>query len=135
MSDAGLSLSSTAQPWYVTATEAVKYTYSLALLGFSLSIVMAAIVTKQTTASEMGIPIALAIPLFFFLLLWLALIEGGQGALVGLQPTDKSSYAKDHPLTLKCTKLALDGDDMERFICGRQASLRPSVTRLPHAMH
>ena len=35
-------------------------------------------------------------------------------ALVGLQPTPKDSYAQSHPIALKCTKLAHEGDNMER---------------------
>ena len=47
-------------------------------------------------------------------------MEGGQGALVGLQPIDKTLYAESHPQALRCTKLAHTGNNMERFIVGRQ---------------
>jgi len=47
-------------------------------------------------------------------------MEGGQGALVGLQPVDKTRYAESHPRALLCTKLAHKGDNLERFILGRQ---------------
>ncbi|GMI04108.1 hypothetical protein TrRE_jg9883 [Triparma retinervis] len=98
----------------------VKYLYSLALLAFSVTTVMAAIGTQQTAAADNGIPVGVAIPLFWVLILWLALIEGGQGALIGLMPTPKDEYAQSHPISLKCTTLAHDGDNMERFIVGRQ---------------
>ena len=81
---------------------------------------MAAMATEQTSAADNGIPVGVAIPLFWVLIIWLAMIEGGQGALVGLQPTPKQDYAMSHPITLKCTTLAHDGDNMERFIVGRQ---------------
>jgi len=98
----------------------IKYGYSLAALAFSVTIIMAAIGTDQTNAADNNIPAGVAIPLMCFLLLWLSMIEGGQGALVGLQPTPKDQYAKSHPISLKCTKLAHEGDNMERFIVGRQ---------------
>jgi hypothetical protein len=37
-----------------------------------------------------------------------------------LQPTPKEKYAKTHPITLQSTTLAHAGDNMERFIVGRQ---------------
>ena len=98
----------------------MQYAYSLVLLVFSFIVVMAAIVTDQANAAEYSIPKGVAIPLFCFLLIWLGVIEGGQGALVGLQTTPKDQYAQSHPISLKCTELAHDGDNMERFIVGRQ---------------
>eukprot|EP00977_Amphora_coffeiformis_P003343 scaffold620_cov169-Amphora_coffeaeformis.AAC.13 len=47
-------------------------------------------------------------------------MEGGQGCLVGLQPIDQKLYAGTHPLTFRCTNLVHDGDNMRRFIVGRQ---------------
>ena len=47
-------------------------------------------------------------------------MEGGQGDLVGLQHIGKEQYAESHPYTLKNTQLAHEGDNMERFIVGRQ---------------
>jgi hypothetical protein len=98
----------------------VKYIYSLALLAFSVTTVMAAIGTEQTSAADNGIPVGVAIPLFWVLIIWLAIIEGGQGALIGLIPTPKADYAQSHPISHKCTVLAHEGDNMERFIVGRQ---------------
>jgi hypothetical protein len=99
----------------------LKFTYSLALLAFALVLVMAAIFTKQTVATvQYKIPQVAAFLIFWFLICWLAMMEGGQGALVGLQPVEKDRYAESHPRTLKSTKLAHNGDNMERFIVGRQ---------------
>ena len=104
-----------------SAIESIKYLYSLALLIFSIIVVMAAIFTKQTTATGMmAIPPVLAFFIFWYLICWLAMMEGGQGALVGLQPIDKALYAGSHPRSLKCTTLSHKGDNMERFIVGRQ---------------
>ncbi|GKY91322.1 hypothetical protein MPSEU_000104400 [Mayamaea pseudoterrestris] len=97
-----------------------KFLYSLGLLAFALIMVMAAIFTGQSSAVSKGIPAIAAFFIFWFLICWLAMMEGGQGALVGLQPVDKSLYAESHPRALKNTTLAHKGDNMERFILGRQ---------------
>eukprot|EP00977_Amphora_coffeiformis_P003344 scaffold620_cov169-Amphora_coffeaeformis.AAC.14 len=103
---------------FITVT---KFTYSLALLGFSVILVMSALFDKQTQAtSEYGIPRIAAFLIFWFLIVWLAMMEGGQGALVGLQPIKKELYAQSHPRTLRCTQLAHKGDNMGRLIVGRQ---------------
>ena len=104
-----------------SAIESIKYLYSTALLIFSVAIVMGAMFSSQTVGtSTMGIPPVVAFFVFWFLICWLAMMEGGQGALVGLQPIDKALYAESHPRSLKNTTLAHKGDNMERFIVGRQ---------------
>ena len=101
--------------------ESLKYMYSFALLGFAVVVVMASIFQNQTVGTaEQGIPPGAAFVIFWFLIVWLAMMEGGQGALVGLQPIDESLYAESHPRALKCTSVAHKGDNMERFIVGRQ---------------
>jgi len=98
-----------------------KFLYSSALLVFALILVMTALFTNQTVATaNMGVPSGAAFFIFWFLVAWLAMMEGGQGALVGLQPIDKDRYAETHPRTLKNTTIAHKGDNMERFIVGRQ---------------
>ena len=94
----------------------------MVLLGFSVAVVMATLFNKDNRAytAPYNIPPGGAFVLFWFLIIWLAMMEGGQGALVGLQPVDKSLYATTHPRTLKNTKLSHKGDNMERFIIGRQ---------------
>jgi len=100
----------------------VRYVYSFALLVFSIIYVMATIFNKDSKAAvaPYNIPPGGAFVLFWFLIIWLAMMEGGQGDLVGLQVVDKELYAKSHPRTLRNTKLAHWGDNMERFIVGRQ---------------
>ena len=98
-----------------------KLACSLGLLIFSVTVVMAAIFSEQTVATgENGIPDVVAFLIFWFLIVWLAMMEGGQGAMVGLKPVDKEMYAESHPRALMNTKLAHNGDNMERFIVGRQ---------------
>ena len=97
----------------------LKFAYSFALLIFSVTVVMAAIFTEQTTIADSVHPLV-AFFVLWGLIIWLAMMEGGQGCLVGLQPIDQKLYAGTHPLTLLCTTLVHDGDSMRRFIVGRQ---------------
>lgn len=106
---------------FAKAVEVFKYIYSGALLVFCIAVVMAAIFNKQTTATaDNNTPPAVAFIVFWFLILWLALMEGGLNCMVGLKPLDKSLYAESHKLTHICTKKAHRGDNLERFIVGRQ---------------
>ena len=47
-------------------------------------------------------------------------MEGGQGCLVGLQGIEKDLYKDSHSVTLKNTEIAHKGNNMQRFIVGRQ---------------
>ena len=77
-----------------TGIKYFKYIYSFSLLIFSVVIVMAAIFQQQTTATaNMGFPPVAAFMIFWFLICWLGVMEGGQGALVGLQMIDKAVRA------------------------------------------
>jgi hypothetical protein len=106
---------------FLSGIENIKYLYSVALLLFSVVIVMVAIFSKQTVATgKNSVPPTVAFIVFWFFIIWLALLEGCQGALVGLQPIDKSLYAESHPRALKNTVLVHAGDNLERFIVGRQ---------------
>ena len=99
----------------------VKYAYSLLLLVFCVTLVMAAIFSGQTNAvAEMNIPPVASFLVFWLLIVWLGMVEGGQGALVGLKPIAKGRYADSHPISFKVTTLAHRGDNMQRFIVGRQ---------------
>ena len=97
----------------------LKYVLSMALLVFSVAVVMATIAGKNTKFSKEAHP-AVAFILIWVLIFWLALMEGGQGCLVGLQPVPKDLYRESHPVALKNAELAHRGDNMERFIVGRQ---------------
>ena len=114
----------------VAAVKSFRYLYSLVLLVFSVIVVMAAMFSGQTNASTFGIPSIAAFCIFWFVLIWLGQIEAGQGCLVGLQQIDKERYAESHPVSLKCTTLAHKGDNMERFIVGRQLLVVGIVTTL-----
>jgi len=103
------------------ALELFKYVYSSALLVFCLVVVFSAIFTYQTTATgDFGIHPGIAFVIFWFLLLWLSMMEGGLNSIVGLQHVDKTLYANSHPKAFRCTMKAHRGDNIERFIVGRQ---------------
>jgi hypothetical protein len=77
-----------------TGIKYFKYMYSFSLLIFSVVIVMAAIFQQKTTATaNMGVPPVAASMIFWFLICCLGVMEGGQGALVGLQMIDKAVRA------------------------------------------
>ncbi len=101
-------------------SESFKYIYSFILLCFCITMVMGCIFTRQSTAVIYNIPPVAAFALFWFLVFWLAIIEGGQGCVVGLQPVKKEKYSESHKVTHKVNELAHRGDNLERFIVGRQ---------------
>lgn len=100
-------------------TSLIQYTISTLLLLFSATLVLAAIVTEQTTMAESTHPVV-AVLLLTILILWLAVMEGGQGCLVGLQPHDPNLYADSHPWAHGCTTLTYRNGNLERLIVGRQ---------------
>ncbi|GAX13518.1 hypothetical protein FisN_27Lh014 [Fistulifera solaris] len=115
------TVKSTAKIVARTTIEGIKYFVSLALLGFSMVLITAAMFTEQTTSTaENGMHPAVTFCVFSFLIVWLAMMEGGQGCLVGLQTIDKTLYAESHPRAFRTTQLAHKGDNMERFMVGRQ---------------
>ena len=67
----------------------IKFIYSSALLVFCLIVIHAAVFTNQTTATaDFGLHPAIAFFIFWFLIVWwLAMMEGGQGALKRKYPT------------------------------------------------
>lgn len=103
-----------------TVIEAFKYIFSFLILAFCIVMVMGCIFTRQSTAANYNIHPLGAFFLFWFLIIWLAMIEGGQGCVVGLQPVDPTKYSASHPLTHENVELVRIGDNMDRFIIGRQ---------------
>jgi len=98
-----------------------KHVYSCALLIFCIVVVGAAIFEKQTIATgEKSLSPTAAFVIFWVLLLYLALLEGGLNVMVGLKPVDPALYAHSHPLAFGCTALAHKGENLDRFIVGRQ---------------
>eukprot|EP00531_Pseudo-nitzschia_arenysensis_P001561 CAMPEP_0116117930 /NCGR_PEP_ID=MMETSP0329-20121206/1836_1 /TAXON_ID=697910 /ORGANISM="Pseudo-nitzschia arenysensis, Strain B593" /LENGTH=558 /DNA_ID=CAMNT_0003611529 /DNA_START=98 /DNA_END=1774 /DNA_ORIENTATION=+ len=99
----------------------IKVSLSMILILFSLVVISTAIITKQTVATgENNVHPILALCVFYFSLFWLAIMEGGLNCMVGLQPISKELYKKSHPKTYLCTRLSHKGQNIERFIVGRQ---------------
>jgi len=97
----------------------IKYAYSTALLLFSFVLICGVIFTGQTRLAHDAHP-AVALVVLLFSITWLTMVEGGQGALVGLGPVDPDLYAESHPTTHKCTSIVYRGDNLKRYLLGRQ---------------
>lgn len=97
----------------------IKYIFSTGLLAFAVAVTLSLILTKQTELSKNTHP-AVALVLIVLLLGWLGMMEGGQGCLVGIQGIPSKLYASSHPKTFKNANLAHHGNNMARFIVGRQ---------------
>ena len=48
------------------------------------------------------------------------MVEGGQASLVGLAPVNKELYRDSHPISYKCTSITNKGDNLDRYLPGRQ---------------
>jgi len=96
-----------------------RYVASIGLLIFSIIIVGALMFTKNTrVASETNPWVALIVCILA--VVWLSMIEGQQASLVGLPPVDPDLYKDSHPLTYKNAALAFKGDNLDRYLMGRQ---------------
>ena len=96
-----------------------QYIYSTALLIVCTALILASIFTGYTHLS------ADVNPFVAFLVLivgvtWLTMVEGGQGAIVGLTPVQHDLYKESHPTTYKVTTVAHKGDNLDRYLLGRQ---------------
>jgi len=98
----------------------LRVIYSMAILLFCVVLVMKAMLDGKTSAETYNIKPKYAIIIFWLVIIWLGVMEGGQGCLVGLYPVNKDYYIDSHPITAKCTSLAHSADNLERFIVGRQ---------------
>jgi silicon transporter len=97
----------------------IRMAYSMALLIFSIVIVMALIFTEETKVSSTVHP-AFAFVLIWIAIIWLSMIEGGQGSMVGLPPINRELYKKSHPITYQICSWGHKGDNLDRYLMGRQ---------------
>ena len=99
----------------------IKLSVSMILILFSVVVISTAIITKQTVATgENNAHPMLALCVFWLSLFWLAIMEGGLNCMVGLQPISQELYKKSHPKAYLCTSISHKGQNIERFIVGRQ---------------
>jgi len=96
-----------------------KSIYSCALLIFSIVCIMGMIALRQTNLSADAHPAAAYI-LFIGSISWLTMVEGGQASLVGLEPVNKELYKDSHPKAYKSTDITNTGDNLDRYLLGRQ---------------
>eukprot|EP00550_Attheya_septentrionalis_P010226 CAMPEP_0198299738 /NCGR_PEP_ID=MMETSP1449-20131203/45641_1 /TAXON_ID=420275 /ORGANISM="Attheya septentrionalis, Strain CCMP2084" /LENGTH=90 /DNA_ID=CAMNT_0044001367 /DNA_START=94 /DNA_END=362 /DNA_ORIENTATION=- len=80
----------------------IKYIYSSILLVFCLTLILGVVFTEQTELSADVSP-WLAFAVLIFAISWLTMVEGGQGAIVGLGPVNTELYKDTHPNSAKCT--------------------------------
>jgi len=97
----------------------VKQVYSTILLIFSIVCIMALIAKRMTGLSSDTHP-AVAYIAIWIAILWLTMVEGGQASLVGLAPVNPELYKDSHPIAYKCTQLCHKGDNLDRYLLGRQ---------------
>lgn len=103
----------------LTPLLAFKYVASLGLMVFSMVLVGALIFTENTRVAKEASPWVSLIVLILAVL-WLTMIEGQQASLVGLPPVDPDLYKDSHPMTYKNAAIAFKGDNLDRYLMGRQ---------------
>ena len=93
-----------------------------ALLLFAAIVVMSGIVMRVNNPpwSRDDMHWAIDMVLFWIMLTWIAMLEGCQISIVGLQGHDPEAYKETHPRAYKSCKLVLAGPNVERFLVGRQ---------------
>lgn len=99
--------------------EAIKNVASTLAVIFSCSLVGGLIFSEQTKLSRDVHP-ALAAVLLCFAVSWLSVVEGGQASLVGLSPVKRELYKESHSIAYKCTAISHTGDNLNRYLLGRQ---------------
>jgi silicon transporter len=96
-----------------------KFVASTCALIFSITLIMGLIFTNQTTLAKDVHP-GLAFCTLWISVLWLTMVEGSQGSLVGLAPVDRELFKDSHPISYQCCEVAHKGDNLDRYLLGRQ---------------
>jgi len=105
--------------------KSVKTICSLALLCFSTVITISLIFNRNTEISLVWPWLALFV--LWGVIIWLAMMEGQQG-LVGLTGVvDHLVYRDSHPIAYNNTQLAYRGNNLDRYVSGRQLMVLLSV--------
>jgi hypothetical protein len=97
----------------------VKSIFSVCLLSFCVVSSMGLIFTKQTKISSAVDP-AVAFVATWVTVVWLTMIEGSQASIVGLAPVNRELYRESHPKAYMCSVIAHKGDNLDRYLLGRQ---------------
>ena len=99
--------------------EMFKNIYSTIFLIFSVAVLMGLIFQEKTRLSSEFSP-WLAFGVLWVAVIWLTMIEGGQASKVGLIPVDLDLYKESHPLAHQSMELVAKGDNLDRYLMGRQ---------------
>ena len=103
----------------IGACKALKFACSTLLVIFSIAVTVSLIVDRETKVAQDATP-AFAIFLICLAIGWLFMVEGGQASMVGLPPVEKSLYKDSHPITYKLCSIAHEGNNLDRYLIGRQ---------------
>jgi len=96
-----------------------KNFYSTIFLIFSVVSIHGLIFSQQTGLSSSSGSI-IAVIVLWVAIIWLSMIEGGQASHVGLAPVDEELYKDSHPISYKCSAHCNKGDNLDRYLLGRQ---------------
>ncbi len=102
-----------------TKLDYVKMGCSMFFLIFSIVIVTALMLDENTRISQNVHP-AVALVLMWAGIAWMSMVEGGQCSMVGLSPVCRDLYRESHPTTYKICSLGHRGDNLDRYLMGRQ---------------
>jgi len=102
-----------------TVFDYIRYVGSAALLLFSTVVTFYAIL-EQKTSFWKAVPGWAALIIFLLVLFLLGVMEGIQIALVELKRQDPETYKESHPQAYRLGQVAARGDNIERFLMGRQ---------------
>ena len=95
----------------------VRYFYSAAAVAFCLGILFTLVGNQETNIGVHGVPACI---IWWGLMLYLGFLEGVQAGVVALKPVDKDIYRESHPHTYAITTLCHKGNNLDKFIVGRQ---------------
>jgi len=102
-----------------TILDYLRFVFSLCLLIFS-GVVTSYAIWAQKTSMWKAVPGWASLIIFIMVLFLLGVMEGLQIALVELKRQEPESYKDSHPKAYKLGQYAMKGDNVERFLMGRQ---------------
>ena len=101
------------------AVNFLKKAASMIALIYSI-VVVARMILEENTKLSSDVTNWFAFIAMFLALAWLARVEGSQAAMVGLPPVDPSLFEKSHPIAFRVCKVGHRGDNLDRYLMGRQ---------------
>merc|ERR1712192_76594 len=97
----------------------IRYVGSISLFLFSTVVTFYAIL-EQKTSFWKAVPGWASLLIFLLVLFLIGVMEGIQIALVELKLQDPATYKASHPKAYRLGQMAARGDNIERFLMGRQ---------------